>query len=131
ACERVYAGGTRRDRRLSFTGLHLRDRAHMQGRTTDDLHVVGPLPDRAYRCFADDDERLRQETIQRGAVSKPGLELLGLPLKFAVAERLHIFFKPVHLFGETLQAPEGLPFTNAHDPVENRHGLSSPRLITA
>ncbi len=131
AGERVEVRGHRCHERLTFTGLHLSDRAHVERCTTDYLDVVGPLPNRSHRCFTHDCECFGKETVERGTFCEASLEFLSFRCQLGIGKCLHIGFKPVDLGSETFQAPKGFAFTNAHDPVENRHGLSSPLIAIA
>ena len=75
--ERVEVRGQRRDERLAFAGLHLRDAPLVEHDAADELHVEGALSERPLRRLADGGKRLGQEIVEGFTVVEPFAELAG------------------------------------------------------
>jgi hypothetical protein len=64
AREGIEVGGKRRDERLAFARLHLRDLSAMEHHAANQLHVEVPHVQRATPSLADDGEGFRQQILQ-------------------------------------------------------------------
>src|SRR5215213_3463798 len=69
ARERVQVRRQRGDERLALACAHLGDLALVQDDTADQLHVEMTHAGGAYACFSDDCESLRQDLVERGALT--------------------------------------------------------------
>ena len=97
AGERVEVGRRGGDQRLALTGLHLGDVAQVQRGAAHDLDVEVPLAERALGGLADRGERLGQQVVERLAVRRAGLELVGLPAQLGVGQRDEVVLERVDL----------------------------------
>ena len=68
----------------------------MQHDAADQLDIVMPLPYRPDGRLPYNGKSLRQQRIQRFAVSKACTKLVGLGAKLLVRERLHAVFKLIY-----------------------------------
>ena len=71
----------RRNKRLAFAGLHLRDSTLMKNNAADQLHAERFHSDRALRALPDSRKSLRENIVQRFSFGKPFLKLPRLVRK--------------------------------------------------
>ena len=121
AGQRAQVGGHRGDQGLTFTGLHFRDLALVQGDTAHDLHVEGTHAQDSPRGLTHRRERLDQDVVQGLALFEAILELLGLGLQLLVGQSLKILLQGINLRRKPIQLAQHTPFASAKDLVNNRH----------
>ncbi len=93
--KRIEIDRQRRDQRLAFAGLHLRDPSLVQDHAADELHVEMPLTERALGCLAASGEGRNQNVVE--ARSSPHLlpELVRARPQRLVRERLELLLQRV------------------------------------
>ena len=121
AGQRAQVRGHRGDQGLTFTGLHFRDLALVQGNTTHDLHVEGTHAQDSPRGLTHRRKRLHQDVIQGLALFEAILELLSLGLQLLVGQSLKILLQGINLRRKPIQLAQHTPFASAKDLVNNRH----------
>ena len=116
--ERVQVDRQRRGERLALAGAHLGDRALVQHRTAQDLHVEVAHAERALRGLAHDRERLGQQIVQRLALFEPLAELGGLAAELVIGERSELVFERVDVAHGAFQTAQGLALARPEDLVQ-------------
>ena len=114
-------GGHGGDQGLTFTGLHFRDLALVQGDAAHDLNVEGTHAQDSPRGLTDRRERLHQDVVQGLALFEAVLELLGLGLQLLVRQGLEVLLHGINLRCEAIQLAQHAAFARAKDLVNNRH----------
>ncbi len=95
AFERVQIDGGRRDERLAFARLHLRDLAFVEDHAAHELHVEMALAERALGGFADGGEGFDEEAVELLALGEAFLEFGGLGAQGVVGELHELRFERV------------------------------------
>ena len=121
AGQRAQVRGHGRDQGLTFTGLHFRDLALVQGDTAHDLDVEGTHAQDAPRGLTDRRERLHQDIVQGLTLFEAILELLSLSLQLLVRQSLEVLLQGINLRRKPVQLAQHTSFTRAKDLVNNRH----------
>ncbi len=107
---------------LALTGAHLGDLAEVQRRATHELHVEGPLAQRALGTLADDGERLGEQLVEGLALGVPLAELDGLLPEFRVREVDDFVFQVVDVRCDVAQALEHLALASAEQSGQHHPG---------
>ena len=110
AGQRAQVRRHRGDQGLTFTGLHFRDLALVQGDATHDLHVEGTHAQDSPRGLTDRRKRLNQDVVQSLAILEAVLELLGLGLQLLVRQGLEVLLHGINLRCEAIQLAQHAAF---------------------
>jgi len=111
--EGVEVGRQHAGQGFPLTGLHLRDVAEVQGRTTHHLHVEMPLGQHPPGSLAGDGERLGQQVVELLAIGDALAELIGLGPQFGVGQLLDVVGEGVDVVGDPPEAFDHPTFTDA------------------
>ena len=117
AGERVQVGGEDTGERLSFTGAHLGDVAHVQVRGAHQLDVEGPLAKRAPSRLANGRVHLGEQVVERLAVGIALPELVGHRTELGVAHRDEVVLDRVDLLADPLELTQDLALACAKDAI--------------
>jgi hypothetical protein len=104
--------------RLALAGAHLGDRALVQHRPTEQLHVEVAHAERALGRLAHAGERLGQQVVERLALFEPSAELGGLLAELVVGQRLELIFKRIDVAYGGLEAAQGLALARPKQLVQ-------------
>ena len=100
ARQSVKIGGQGGNQRLAFAGFHLGNLPPVQHHSSDELHVVVPLPQAAPSRLPHHGERFGENVIQRLALLETDLELPGFGRQLVVVKPAHPVFQGVNLFDD-------------------------------
>ena len=115
----------RRDEGLALTGLHLGDIALVQGGPTHQLDVEVPLADRATTRLAHGGEGLREDVVERLAVTQPLAEDICLGAQLGIGELLEVLLDGVDLGGDAFEPLDGAALSSAEDALDDLHEMNS------
>ncbi len=93
----------------------------MQHHPAHELHVEVPLPDRALGGLAREREGVREEVVERLAVTRALAQLVGLLPQLRVLQQLHLGLEVVDPRDAALELLELLALADAQSALENRH----------
>ena len=108
----------RRDEGLALAGAHLGDRALVQHRAAQQLHVERAHPERALRRLAHAREGLGQKVVERLALLEPLAELGGLAAEVVVGQLGELVLERVDLADGVFQTAQGLALAGPENLVQ-------------
>ena len=114
-----------RNKRLTFTGLHLCNSTLVKCNTADKLNIKVTLTNSSYRCLTHRCKSLWKKIIQTFSFDITSLKLISLRLELFITHCLHCWLKRIDLLNNTLICLKVLVSTKRQNLREEiRHSFS-------